>query len=306
MNLILFTKRNGRPVSIDLGSPRALVALGTAGVLVGALVFMAGAGWAYWHGADGRMQADAWTQEFERQRAEIIAARRAAEDGVNALALRVGRMQAHVLRLDALGNRLTRMADLDEGEFDFDQPPALGGPEVELDPSALTAPDFIRTLDALVQQLDHREQQLTVLENLLLNRNLQAQVSPAGRPIASGWLSSPFGARSDPFTGKRAHHGGIDFSGRRGSEIVAVAAGVVSFSGSRYGYGNLVEINHGNGLSTRYGHNQENLVKVGDTVKKGDPVALMGDTGRATAPHVHFEVLQNGRAVNPSRYTRAD
>lgn len=306
MNLILFTKRNGRPSAIDLGSPRALLMIAAAGVLVGTLVFMAGAGWAYWYGADGRLHADAWTQEFERQRAEIAAARRAAEDGVNALALRVGRMQAHVLRLDALGNRLTRMAELDQGEFDFDQPPALGGPEVEMDSAAPMAPDFIRTLDALGQQLDHREQQLTVLENLLLNRNLQAQVSPAGRPIASGWLSSPFGARSDPFTGKRAHHGGIDFAGRRGSEIVAVAAGVVSYSGSRYGYGNLVEINHGNGLSTRYGHNQENLVKVGDTVKKGDTVALMGDTGRATSPHVHFEVLQGGRAVNPSQYTRAN
>lgn len=306
MNLILFTKRKGRPVSIDLGTPRALLVLAAAGVLVGALVFMAGAGWAYWNGADGRLQADAWTEEFERQRAEIVAARRAAEDGVNALTRRVGRMQAQVLRLDALGNRLTRMAELDQGEFDFDQLPALGGPEVEISPDVSVAPDFIRTLDALGQQLDHREQQLTVLENLLLNRNLQAQVSPAGRPIVSGWLSSPFGARSDPFTGKRAHHGGIDFAGRRGSEIVAVAAGVVSFSGSRYGYGNLVEINHGNGLSTRYGHNQENLVKVGDTVKKGDSVALMGDTGRATAPHVHFEVLQNGRAINPSRYTRAD
>ena len=306
MNLILFTKRLGRPVTIDLGSGRAFAALCAAAVAAGALLFGAGAGWAYWQGADGRLLADAWTQEFERQRTEIAAARDAAENGVDALAMRVGRLHAHVLRLDALGQRLTQMAELDGGEFDFDHPPALGGPETAPLAEATATPEFIRSLDALALDLEYREQQLTVLENLLLNRNLQAQVSPAGRPVASGWLSSPFGARSDPFTGKRAHHGGIDFAGRRGAEIVAVAAGVVSYSGSRYGYGNLVEINHGNGLSTRYGHNQENLVQVGDTVKKGDAIALMGDTGRATAPHVHFEVLQDGRAVNPSRYTRAD
>ena len=205
-------------------------------------------------GADGRLLDNAWTQEFERQRAEIASAREAAEDGVDALALRVGRLHAHVLRLDALGQRLTQMAELDGGEFDFDQAPALGGPEEMPLTNDAAAPEFIQSLDALALQLEYREQQLTVLENLLLNRNLQAQVSPAGRPVASGWLSSPFGARSDPFTGKRAHHGGIDFAGRRGSEIVAVAAGVVRYSGSRDGYGNRVESNQGNGRSARCGH----------------------------------------------------
>ena len=305
MNLILFTKRQGRPVSVDLGTPRALAALAAAATLVVTIAFTAGAAYSYWKGAEARAVAAEWRQEFAQQRAEIAAARAAAEQGVDALAVRVGRLHAHMLRLDALGARLTQMAELDDGEFAFGDAPALGGPEL----APLTdapAVDFIASLDALALDLIEREQQLTVLEHLVLNRNLQARVSPAGRPITSGWLSSPYGTRNDPFTGKRAHHSGIDFSGRYGAEIVAVAAGVVSYSGDRYGYGLMVEVNHGNGLSTRYAHNQENLVKVGDTVKKGDVIALMGDTGRATGPNVHFEVLQDGRSVNPARYTRAD
>ncbi|UCE89604.1 MAG: M23 family metallopeptidase, partial [Pseudomonadota bacterium] len=134
---------------------------------------------------------------------------------------------------------------------------------------------------------------------------LQAEVMPAGRPVKRGWLSSYFGKRTDPFTGRRVHHAGVDFAGKLGSDVVAVAAGVVTYSGKRYGYGNLVEIDHGNGYSTRYGHNRENLVKVGDTLKKGHLIAKMGSSGRSTGPHVHFEVLLNGRAVNPKKYVHA-
>jgi murein DD-endopeptidase MepM/ murein hydrolase activator NlpD len=197
------------------------------------------------------------------------------------------------------------MANLDEGEFEFDSPPALGGPVSDTGSEPVGLEDFVATLDELTRQLDHREQQLRVLENLLMNRNLQRQVLPAGRPVTGGWLSSHFGMRNDPFTGQRAHHGGIDFAGRAGSPVVAVAAGVVTYSGDRYGYGRMVEINHGNGYVTRYAHNRENIVRVGDPVKKGEHVALMGATGRATAPHVHFEVLYNGRVVDPLKYIRA-
>jgi hypothetical protein len=156
----------------------------------------------------------------------------------------------------------------------------------------------------LAAQIDNRMQQLTVLENLLMNRNLQDQVMPAGRPITKGWLSSHFGVRTDPFTGKRRRHYGMDFAGAEGSDVITVGAGVVTYSGSRYAYGNMVEINHGNGFVTRYAHNKENLVEVGEVVKKGQVIAYMGATGRATGPHVHFEVLQNGKVVNPLQYIR--
>lgn len=307
MNLILFTKRNGRPVSVELTTPRRAAALAAAGVLVLGAVFSAGAVWAQWYaGSSARAHTQAWQQALARQHDEIALARRAAQEGLDALATRLGRAHAHLVRLDALGQRLTRMADLDEGEFDFDHPPALGGPEVRVAGESMPVPDFVSALDALGSQLDHREQQLNVLENLLMNRNLQRRVLPAGRPVLSGWISSQFGVRNDPFTGQRAHHGGIDFAGRRGAPVIAVASGVVTYSGERYGYGRMVEINHGNGFATRYAHNHENLVRVGDTVQKGDHVALMGATGRATAPHVHFEVLNNGRVVNPAQYVRAD
>lgn len=306
MNLILITKRNGRPVTVDLGRPAGLAALVIGGIAVAAALFTLGIGWSYWYGGyESRIRAEAWQQEFARQRTEIAEVRRAAQEGVDALAARLGQAQAHVLRLDALGQRLTRMANLDEGEFNFDAPPALGGPESDAGGEPVGLDDFVTALDDLNRQLDHREQQLQVLENLLLNRNLQRQVLPAGRPVTGGWLSSRFGMRNDPFTGQRAHHGGLDFAGRAGAPVVAVAAGVVTHSGDRYGYGTMVEINHGNGYVTRYAHNSENLVRVGDPVKKGDRVALMGATGRATAPHVHFEVLYNGRVVDPLKYIRS-
>jgi murein DD-endopeptidase MepM/ murein hydrolase activator NlpD len=157
-------------------------------------------------------------------------------------------------------------------------------------------------LDELTTGMDDREQKLSVLERLLMDRSLRARVIPSGRPVTEGWLSSGFGKRADPFTGKQEYHDGVDFAGKEGADVMSVGDGVVTWSGKRSGYGNLVEINHGNGYVTRYGHNKEQLVDVGDTVKKGQMIALMGSTGRSTGPHVHFEVLRNGKPVNPSRY----
>lgn len=243
--------------------------------------------------------------ELEVQREDIAKARQEAQDDLNAMTMRLAELQSRVVRLDALGERLTEMAKLDNGEFDFDNQPAIGGPgkaesvvgEAELD-------DFLASFDSLTQQLDDREQQLGVLESLLMNRGLQDEVHPAGFPAEKGWLSSRFGIRTDPFSGRPARHDGVDIAGKLGSNILAVAAGVVTWSGERYGYGNLVEINHGNGYVTRYAHNKDNLVQVGDTVKKGQVIALMGSSGRSTGPHVHFEVLRNGRVVDPVKYLR--
>ena len=244
--------------------------------------------------------------ELDSQRLALKEVTRTAEDNMDALALRLGKLQAHVIRLDALGERLTTMAKLDKGEFDFDQSPAQGGPISKAEAEGqMSVPDFMKSLEELSTQLNDRSQQLEVLEDMIMTRNLEAEVIPAGRPINRGWLSSYFGMRTDPFSGRRVHHSGVDFAGKSGSSVVSVAAGVVTFSGRKSGYGNLVEINHGKGYFTRYGHNSKNLVQVGDTIKKGQVVSEMGTTGRSTGPHVHFEVLYNGRAVNPKKYIQA-
>ena len=147
-----------------------------------------------------------------------------------------------------------------------------------------------------------REDQLEVLASLVEHQKFRQEVALEGRPIKFGWMSSGFGRRVDPFTGRMAWHAGADFAGKPGSDIVAVASGVVTFAGERGGYGRMIEINHGGGYVSRYGHDAELLVAVGDVVKKGQVIGHMGSTGRSTGPHVHFEVLKDGRPVDPARY----
>jgi murein DD-endopeptidase MepM/ murein hydrolase activator NlpD len=244
----------------------------------------------------------AWAERMQEQEQLLVQTRQEAENKLAALTLRVAELQARLVRIDALGERLTSMAKLDSGEFNFSQPPALGGPELESAGESFAPPEFTAAIDELAQQIENRQHQLETLEALMANRKLENDVFIAGRPITKGWMSSRFGRRTDPFTGRIAWHSGVDFAGKEGAEIIAVAAGVVTMSGERHGYGQMVEINHGKGFTTRYAHNKENLVKVGDVVKKGQIIALMGTSGRSTGHHVHFEVYKNGRAVDPSTY----
>jgi murein DD-endopeptidase MepM/ murein hydrolase activator NlpD len=242
-------------------------------------------------------------QELEFQQAELDSGREDARQKVEALTLKLAELQARLVRLDALGERLSEVSGLEDGEFDFSQQPAVGGPEQDAQQSYQYAEleDLFQQLEA---QLDSRESQLGILESLMMDRNVQRQSAVTGRPVKKGWMSSGFGRRTDPFTGHRAWHNGVDFAGKLGSEVVAVAAGVVTWSGERNGYGQMVELDHGEGHVTRYAHNSENRVKVGDLVKKGEVIALMGSSGRSTGPHVHFEVYKNGRAVDPASYIR--
>lgn len=239
------------------------------------------------------------------QQAELESLRSRAQQQLDALAVRMGTLNASAIRLNALGKRLTDMADLQDGEFNFDDEPALGGPlEPASSPAAGQVPDFYSDINSMGRTLYAQEQQLLVLENLMLNRKLQERVHPKGRPVKAGYISSYYGKRKDPLHGKTAWHMGVDFAGKRGGDVVAVAGGVVTYSGKRSGYGYLVEINHGGGYVTRYAHNAENLVAVGDQVQPGQTIALIGSSGRATGPHVHFEVRHNGRPVDPVRYIR--
>jgi len=306
MNVVIFGKGFGKPRQINLSGRSAGALTAVIFGILGSAMFGAG----YWYSAQtgsGISQAEVLTlsEQLVAQKGQIQQTRQETEDTLDALAIRIGQMNARVIRLDALGRRLTEMADLEDGEFDFDTEPAIGGPE-EPDPtgSAVAVPEVLTAMAELDSQLDNREAQLGVLESVILDQNLSDRVYPKGRPVQSGWMSSYFGRRTDPFTGKPANHRGVDFAGKAGDEIVAVADGVVTWSSDRYGFGNLVEINHGNGYSTRYAHNAQNLVAVGDEVHKGQTVALMGETGRATGPNLHFEVLKNGQRVNPVTFIR--
>jgi murein DD-endopeptidase MepM/ murein hydrolase activator NlpD len=304
MKVILVSKRPGGIRSFTLGSwARALLSVCLVGLPVSA------ATWAALHYANGDTSgllnedtARAWSEVLSEQEQQILEAQRDAETKLAALTLRVAELQARLVRLDALGERLTSIAKLDKGEFDFSQPPALGGPETSSPDEPHSAPDFESVIGQLAKQIEDRQQQLETLETLLANRKIQRDLFIAGRPIKKGWMSSRYGRRTDPFTGRIAWHSGVDFAGKDGADIVAVAAGVVTWSAERHGYGQMVEISHGNGYSTRYAHCKENLVKVGDVVKKGQIIALMGSTGRSTGPHVHFEVYKHGRAVDPATY----
>lgn len=248
-----------------------------------------------------------WDRELTEQRRDIAQTRQSIDDNMRAMAIRLGELQAHMMRINAVGQRMTEMAQLDSEEFDFGNAPALGGPEDadEVQGREQSIGELMASLEQFSSKLNATERKMRVLEDLMVADRLRDEVLPSGRPVRGGWLTSGYGWRTDPFSGSSMLHKGIDFATRAGSEVHVVGSGVVSFSGWRRGYGNLVEIDHGNGYLTRYGHNQKNLVRAGQRVKKGEAVAKVGSTGRSTGPHVHFEVLRNGKQVNPAEYVQA-
>ena len=305
MKVILISRKHGGSRSAELGRwSLALLSLCCLGLPLGMVAsgFMLGQ-----ENEANSMRGIALNglqDELEQQQKELAALQVQAERKMQAMTLNLAQLQARMTRLDALGQHLTAMADLEEGEFDFSQPPAIGGPiggefNVEFDTGDLSA-----ELGLFQAQLSDREQQLEILESLLTNRKLEEQSWLSGRPVEKGWISSHYGKRTDPFSGKPAFHHGIDFAGKEGTNVIAVASGVVTYTGSKSGYGEMVEISHGDGFVTRYSHNKETLVKSGDVVRKGEAIALMGSTGRSTGAHVHYEVYKHGRSVDPSSYVR--
>ena len=302
MKLIIVNGKHGLSRTLSLGRwTRALLSLFLLG---GPLIVGAGIGYGLSSddGVLGREAILALKEQALKQRQTLADTKEHTQQQLQALTLRMATLQARLVRLDALGERVTAIAKLDKGEFDFSQTPALGGPQTADLGSGYTNPDFMEAIDHLAQRIDNREQQLGILETLLANRKIQDDIFLAGRPITKGWMSSHFGHRTDPFTGRVAMHEGVDFAGKEGADIIAVASGVVTWASERYGYGQMVEINHGSGYMTRYAHNKNNKVEVGDIVKKGQVIALMGSSGRSTGPHVHFEVYKHGRPVDPAAY----
>jgi len=248
--------------------------------------------------------AEALEADLAEQQQQVFATREEAEQRLQAMTLRIAQMQAKLSRLEALGELLTTKADLDDGEFDFSSAPALGGPEDGSYSRVSSESETLSMLDELGFKLEDRALQLDMMAELIQDRHITRQNSPSGLPAASGWISSRFGMRADPFNGQQAWHNGVDIAGKLGTDVLSVAAGVVTFADERYGYGKLVEITHENGYVTRYGHNADIHVELGEIVKKGQALSAMGSTGRSTGPHIHFEVYKNGRPVDPASYIR--
>lgn len=306
MNIILVSSLCKKRGSIEICLPSAAI--------WGSLAISAFAGVLIWSGYQYGVQETSTLKEdvalhdlknvIREEREAVDIAQITQRAHLDALALRVADIQARLMRVDALGDRLVSIGKLDKDEFDFLQAPAVGGLGGEIDDASQNVEQISADMDKVARLLADREHKLVALENLLMNRKLKKESLPSGRPVTRGWMSSRYGQRTDPFTGKKTFHRGIDFAGKRGADVIAVAAGVITRTEKTSGYGNVVEIRHADGYTTRYGHNQEILVDVGDVVKKGEVVALLGSTGRSSGPHVHLEVHQNGRVVNPNKFIR--
>lgn len=298
MNVIIVAKFLRGPRNFALRDPKVIVATGASLALIVLFGFALGF---FTRGLNAAAQAELQVMQrrLDQQDAALRDVRAGSERELNAMAARLGELQAQANRLNALGERLTRSGKLGDGEFNFIEAPGVGG----VDPSTpQSAPDVQNRINELAAQFSSSGEQLSLIEALLADQDVDLSATPAGMPVSGGYMSSHFGLRTDPISGGNQFHRGLDFSGHVGDPVTAVADGVVIFSGRDAGFGNLVEIDHGNGLMTRYGHNSKLLVTVGERVRAGEKISLMGSTGRSTGPHLHFEVWRDGRPVNPRQF----
>jgi murein DD-endopeptidase MepM/ murein hydrolase activator NlpD len=235
--------------------------------------------------------------------AELVAIRQQAEHQIAALTAKVASLQAQVNRLNMVGERLIDAADLPADQFNLRQPPPMGGPaQTSSEQGLLEVSDMLQRMTQLEQDLLQEQSRFSLLESLDLNHHIGLNSQLSGRPVLAGYLSSPFGVRTDPFTGESAIHEGVDFAGEEGSAVIATAGGIVVWAGERLGYGRMVEVEHAGGYRTRYAHAKAVTVQIGQLVDKGQQVATLGNTGRSTGPHVHYEVLKNGQQINPQAF----
>ncbi len=255
---------------------------------------------------DGAVQVSIDTErqllaEIKQQSLQVNRLKQETAANLDALALHVGSIRAQAMRIDALGERLVEQGGLDAAEFDFSSAPAVGGYS---DGSGETQSisEISAELESVGLLLEDRKGKLDLMQDMIMSRELRKEVVPSGFPVKQGYMTSGYGARTDPFTGKKKPHKGVDFAGKPGAEIIAVATGVVIKSEYHRGFGNLVELRHPDGYVTRYAHNRKNMVKQGELVEKGQTIALLGSTGRSSGPHVHFELTRNSHPVNPDRF----
>jgi murein DD-endopeptidase MepM/ murein hydrolase activator NlpD len=225
-------------------------------------------------------------------------------DSLNAMAVRMGQMQAQLLRLDSVGARLAELSGIKPQEFLFNQSPGQGGILSTLPSEDISFVEFNNKIQELSLILDDRADKLGALDSVLMQDRLKKKMLPSIMPVSTKWYSSGFGVRIDPFTGRSAFHEGVDFTAATGTPIVAAAGGVVVYSGYHPEYGNMIDVDHGNDLVSRYAHASKRLVTQGQVVVRGQKIAEVGSTGRSTGPHLHFEVRHRGLPQNPSRFLK--
>jgi len=302
MNIILVSGRLAKARTITLELPH-LVLLGCGGlaavIVLAALLHYTMLRFAADHNLP-YLQTLLRSAQYERQEKSESYLR----ENLNAMAIRLGQMQAQLLRLDTLGDRLARLAGFKPQDLMFDQMPGRGGALSSVPSEDLSLGGFAHQIDQLTKQLDDRGDSLGILESLFTLDSAKKKLVPTMVPVEGGWNSSNYGWRIDPFTGQRAFHEGIDFIAEQGTPVKAAAGGVVVYSEFHPQYGNMIEIDHGNGLITRYAHNSTRLVKVGEVVLAGVKIGEVGKTGRATGTHLHFEVRQRGAPQNPMQFLR--
>jgi murein DD-endopeptidase MepM/ murein hydrolase activator NlpD len=294
-NIILVSKHLRAPKKINLGNQRTAAVFAASVLLAASLVF--GLGFAA-NNVVGSVQVSQLQKQVTEQNKRIAELQADNQRDMNAMALRLAELQAQANRLNALGIRLTRDSKLSGGEFDFNRAPGAGGGEQAEDVSAA---ELEKNLKQLQAEFETSSQQLSVLESMLFEQELELKSQPTTRPTDS-YVTSDFGYRMHPVLGGRAHHNGIDFEADIGDPVRSAGNGLIKFAGWKAGFGNVVEIDHQNGYVTLYAHNSAFVVKEGDIVRAGQVVAKAGSTGRSTGPHVHFEVLKEGRPVNPRAF----
>lgn len=222
-------------------------------------------------------------------------------ENLDAMARKLGEIQARMLQIESLGERVAGLAGVNPGEFKVT--PGSGGALIGSRP--LTVDELRQAMSQLDQASGSRVDWLTAVETRLFDQKIQRTMVPTEEPVKGGRVGSPFGFRIDPITGRSALHTGLDFPSDVGTPIYAAAGGVVVVQEYHHAYGNMVEVDHGNELITRYAHSSRVFVNKGDIVKRGQKIAEVGSTGRSTGPHLHFEVWVSGVPQDPQRFLAA-
>jgi murein DD-endopeptidase MepM/ murein hydrolase activator NlpD len=302
MNIIVVSERLARARTITLGLPH-LVFLGM-GMMIAVVAAAAAMNYLILRLAADFNVPYLQTMLLSAQQEQHEKSQSYLRENLNAMAVKLGQMQAQLVRLDTLGERLAKLAGFKPQDLVFGEMPGRGGAVSSLPSQDLSLGDFTRQLDSLTRQLDDRGDKLGILDSLFTLDSARKKLIPTMLPVEGGWYSSNYGWRIDPFTGQRAFHEGIDVMAEAGTMIRAAAGGVVVYSDFHPQYGNMIEIDHGNDLISRYAHASKRLVRVGEVVLRGAKIGEVGRTGRATGTHLHFEVRQRGAPVNPSQFLR--